>query len=821
MSKTAILVASRNRKDLVDAFGDWAARNVKTPHDLYVVECGSAPAQWSARSTLAYDDPDFLGKCFGHNLALRQAMTEAAARGGYDDYWVVMNDLVFAEGVDPLARLHDAFDREPRLALVSPTEVGGHYPGAEAQAGGGVRPITTCDYLGFLIRAAAVREVGFLNPAFRYCWGAIHELSFQLHRRGWWLGYSDDVSYRHLGGSTYGAKDTQTISRAEYQRRARRFAYPYFQKLYGADWERRFFAAARPFGATIDTYAAHRAYWATAFSAAELAELDAQASVVADESLASGGSLATATRRSATLPIGWRSNPCALTSQHDALLGRVQARSLLGASAKASAAPIAAPVEPLVAAATPAALPAGPRARMAACFTRADLKPVAPGWRVGPPDFVGLGCGKSGGSWWYELLQRHPQVVPNRLDAKELHYFCHHDFRGPDDAAKQLYREAFARPDGKVCGEWSGNFLNHPLALGYLLDTAPDAKFVAILRNPVDRAVSNWNQFLHGRKQLLGLEGERERLLEDYSLFPEALWSCRIADALHQLFARVPRSQVLVLQYEALKAAPLPAWQRTCEFLGIDPRCTPRDFEQPVNRKPYLVPKPDAAARARLADYFADDVAATAALLPELDLALWRDFAPTAPTAPTAPRRSTRADVERLFAAGKPRRLLLGCGKRPDPQAINVDVDPAASADLLLDAADLAALPDGSIEEIKSFHLFEHFTREQARRALREWRRVLAPNGTVAIECPNLAVCARELGRHFDPHGEDLALTGLFGPPERADDPAQRHNWGWTPETLAKELLAAGFREPTLHPIEQTWRAAARFGRDMQVRARK
>ncbi len=816
MSRTAILVASRNRKDLVDSFGDWAARNVKTPHDLYVVECGSAPEQWSSRSTLAYDDPDFLGKCFGHNLALRQAMVAAAARGGYDDYWVVMNDLVFPDGVDPLARLHDAFDHAPRLALVSPTEVGGHYPEAGAQAGGSVRPVTTCDYLGFLIRDTAVREVGFLNPAFRYCWGAIHELSFQLHRRGWWLGYSDAVSYRHLGGSTYGAVNTQTISRAEYQRRARRFAYPYFQKLYGADWDRQFFAAAKPFGARFDTYSHHRQYWASAFSAAEIEQLDAQARAThgREEAFEDAGA---GSVRTVAPPIGWRTNPCALTSQHDRLLAMVQARSLIDPSAATT---VIEPRPPTPTAVVATVAP-GPRARMAACFTRGDLAPVPASWRVGPPDFVGLGCGKSGGSWWYELLQQHPQVVRNRLDAKELHYFCHHDFRGPDAAAKALYREAFARPDGKVCGEWSGNFLNHPLALGYLLDTAPDAKLVVILRNPVDRAVSNWNQFLHGRKKLLGLEGERERLLEDYSLFPEALWSCRIADALRQLFARVPRSQVLLLQYEALRDDPRPAWKRTCEFLGIDPRCTPRDFERPVNQKPYLVPKPDAAARARLADYFASDVQATAALVPELDLALWRDFVPAAATTAVAaaPRRSTRADVERLFASGKPRRLLLGCGPRPDADSINVDCAPTAKADLFLDVTDLSALPDGSIEAIRSFHLFEHLTREQARRALREWQRVLAPGGTLAIECPNLAVCVRELGSHFDERGDDLTMIGIYGDPNRAAELPMRHHWGWTPETLAKELVAAGFREPSLHPIEQTWRAAARFGRDMQVRA--
>jgi SAM-dependent methyltransferase len=504
--RVAILVASRNRKDLVDRFGEWAARNVEVPHDLWVVECGSEAAQQSRYSTLAYDDPDFLGKCFGHNALLRQAR----ASGRYDWWWVVMNDLVFDEGRDPLQPLIEAMERSPRLALVSPTEVASHYPQAQQQAGGGVRPVTTVDYLGFLMRDAALQEVGFLNPAFRYCWGAIHELSFQLHRKGWWLAYSDAVSYRHLGGSTYGAKNTQTISRPEYQRRARRFAWRYFHEVYGADWQRLFWEAAKPYGASFDSYAHHRDYWATAFSAAELAALEqahAQSAELASGSTRTGGAVIAAPPR-----LGLALNPCAL-DRHTRLLSRVTLRDL--------------------------------------------------------------------------------------------------------------------RSNG----------------------------------------------------------------------------------------------------------------------------------------------------------------------------------------------RSTRADVERLFASGRPRRLMLGCGQRPDPQAINVDVDLTAQADLFLDASDLAPVPDGSIDEIRSYHLFEHLTREEARRALREWHRVLRAGGELRIECPNLAVCAKEIGRHFDPEGEDLAMIGIYGEAKRAAELPMRHQWGWTPETLAAELAAVGFARSALHPVDQTWRRATKFGRDMQVRA--
>lgn len=463
---------------------------------------------------------------------------------------------------------------------------------------------------------------------------------------------------------------------------------------------------------------------------------------------------------------------------------------------------------------------------MVRAFTEADLGATRPDARVGPPDFVGVGLGKSGGSWWYDLLLEHPQVERNRLDSKELHFFCHQDYRAPDAAAIDLYRQAFARSAGKVCGEWSGNFLNHPLSILSLAEAAPDAKLIAILRNPVDRCVSNLNQFLSVRAKNLALEGDRFELLRDYSLYTEAMWSCLVSDAIRTMQEHYPADRILVMQYEAVRQDPASHFRRTCEFLGIDPSFRPRDFSRPVNRKDYVVPKPDPATRARIAQYFRADVERTKDLLPSLDLSLWTDFAelsatrgPSPAAAPTQRPLSTRAEVEAVLGRATRRRLLLGCGQRPEPNFVNVDLDPGARSDLRLDAADLATVPDRCVDEIRSYHLFEHFTRAEARRALAEWHRVLRPGGELHLELPNLAVCAQELGRHFDPHGEDLALTGLFGPPERAADPSQRHNWGWTPEGLCEELERVGFHTVSLEPVDQSWRLGTPFHRDMHLRA--
>ncbi|HVS12271.1 MAG TPA: methyltransferase domain-containing protein [Planctomycetota bacterium] len=266
--KIAVLVASRNRPDLVEAMAAALEASTRIPYDLYVVECGSDRDKLSPHSTLWYPDPDFRGKCYGHNLALQAARL----KGDYDYYWVLMNDVVFESGVDAARILVETLEKESRMAILSPTHAEGGYPSAAPRPGGGWRAVATCDYLGFMMRASALEEVGFLDPAFRYCWGAIHELAHRLYLHGWFVAYSDDVSYRHLGGSTYGAKGTNTISREEYQRRAKRFAYDYFRERYGDNWDEAFWRATAGHAIEVDTFREHKALWASGFAREELRE---------------------------------------------------------------------------------------------------------------------------------------------------------------------------------------------------------------------------------------------------------------------------------------------------------------------------------------------------------------------------------------------------------------------------------------------------------------------------------------------------------------------------------------------------------------------
>ena len=90
----AILVVSRNRPDLATATMAQLRRVVQTPHDVYLVECGTERDKLIPESTLVYHDPGFAtGKAWCHRLAFEYAKL----RGRYRYFWLMMNDLVLEE----------------------------------------------------------------------------------------------------------------------------------------------------------------------------------------------------------------------------------------------------------------------------------------------------------------------------------------------------------------------------------------------------------------------------------------------------------------------------------------------------------------------------------------------------------------------------------------------------------------------------------------------------------------------------------------------------------------------------------------------------
>lgn len=83
--------------------------------------------------------------------------------------------------------------------------------------------------------------------------------------------------------------------------------------------------------------------------------------------------------------------------------------------------------------------------------------------------------------------------------------------------------------------------------------------------------------------------------------------------------------------------------------------------------------------------------------------------------------------------------LELGCGNRKrDPATIGIDALDYECVDLVGDVFEvLAAMPDGTVDEVYSAHFFEHVN--DVPRLLVELARVLKPGGRLAITVPHFS----------------------------------------------------------------------------------
>jgi len=136
-------------------------------------------------------------------------------------------------------------------------------------------------------------------------------------------------------------------------------------------------------------------------------------------------------------------------------------------------------------------------------------------------------------------------------------------------------------------------------------------------------------------------------------------------------------------------------------------------------------------------------------------------------------------------------RVNLGCGHVPMEGYVNVDQRELPGVDVVADANRLPFDP-GSIAEIFSSHMLEHFPREQLRRELLPyWRSLVADGGTFRAVVPDADSMIRKYGRG-EMSWEDLREV-TFGSQDYSGD---FHYDMFTTESLGELLREAGFRDP-------------------------
>lgn len=196
------------------------------------------------------------------------------------------------------------------------------------------------------------------------------------------------------------------------------------------------------------------------------------------------------------------------------------------------------------------------------------------------PEFIIGGAPRSGTTWLYELLARHPDVYLAKPVAPEPKFFLR-----DDEYAKGLryYSEKwFAGADpSKMAGEKSTDYLEHAESAVRLAKDLPLVKLIFILREPVSRAYSNylWTK-MNGLEHedfatALRLEDQRERELPEkwkftrpFSYFSRGLY----ADLLEPYFNRFMEHQLLIARFEDIIERPRTLAETVQRFIGVAPR---------------------------------------------------------------------------------------------------------------------------------------------------------------------------------------------------------------------------------------------------------
>lgn len=219
------------------------------------------------------------------------------------------------------------------------------------------------------------------------------------------------------------------------------------------------------------------------------------------------------------------------------------------------------------------------------------------------PNLFILGAPKCGTTALATWLSGHPEVFVSPV--KEPHYFCEdHRLTPTLEAYEGFFAEADPRRHRWVC-EASVWYLFSDTAVPNILDYSPDARFIVMVRNPLDMAPSmheqhrfNGDELVPGFAEALALNDTRAQgnpagVRPDYPEPAHLAYfrSCALGWQLQRLCERVPRERLHVIVYDDLADDAQGAYTGVLAFLGLPamPLADVRKINSAKRRKSFLL----------------------------------------------------------------------------------------------------------------------------------------------------------------------------------------------------------------------------------------
>lgn len=222
------------------------------------------------------------------------------------------------------------------------------------------------------------------------------------------------------------------------------------------------------------------------------------------------------------------------------------------------------------------------------------------------PNFLIIGAMKAGTTALYHYVGQHPQIFMSPV--KEPQFFAFEgeelNFHGPEDwhikhqvvTDIDAYRKLFqGASKEKAIGEASTVYLYSPKASERIHFYIPDAKLLAILRDPVERAHSNYVQAVYSHREPLSdfvraFREEEKRIQNGWLYFWHYKQLGFYYSQLKVYYDTFDRDQIRIYLYDDWKSDNLKVLQDMFRFLNVDERFVPdlsmryKDFRVPRSK---------------------------------------------------------------------------------------------------------------------------------------------------------------------------------------------------------------------------------------------
>ena len=199
------------------------------------------------------------------------------------------------------------------------------------------------------------------------------------------------------------------------------------------------------------------------------------------------------------------------------------------------------------------------------------------------PNFIIAGFPKCGTTSLHHYLSEHPQIfMPSQ---KELHFFTYEILsklkNGPKDGAvkktqiqdSKKYLDFYRNVKNEIAvGDASPSYINYPNQFLKIKEYLEDPKFIIVLRDPINRAYSNYLHLKREQRETLtfkeAVNRENKRIKDKYSDF----WYYKFNSTYYNkiLKAKETFKEVLIITSEELNENHEATMKKVYKFLDVD-----------------------------------------------------------------------------------------------------------------------------------------------------------------------------------------------------------------------------------------------------------